>query len=80
MPGSFIKQDQVCFYQANINDDGEPSLSTEVHVIKNKKGIIIGGPYNLRENGNLKSTTADVSKLYDVIQKQAVHKENLKQF
>ena len=67
------------FYQASIND-GELSLSTEVRVIKNKKGIIIGGTYKRRENGKWKSTTADVSKFYAVIRKRAVHKETLKQF
>ena len=66
-PGSFIKEDQVCFYQATISDDRELSLSTEVHVRKNNKGNIVGGTYNRCENGKWKSTTANLSKLYAVI-------------
>jgi hypothetical protein len=37
-PGSSIKRNQVRFYQATVSDDGELSLSTEVHVRKNNKG------------------------------------------
>ena len=32
-PGSFIKRDQVRFYQNTISDDRELCLSTEVHVV-----------------------------------------------
>ena len=60
-PGSFIKRDQVRFYQATISDDRELCLSTEVHVKKNNKGSIIGGMYNRRENGKWKSTAANLS-------------------
>ena len=79
-PGSFIKRDQVRFYQVTISDDGELCLSTEVHVKKNNKGSIIGGTYNRRENGKWKSTAADLSRLYALVRKRAVYQETLKQF
>ena len=79
-PGSFIKRDQVRFYQATVSEDGELTLSTEVDVKKNNEGSIIRGTYNRRENGKWKSTSADLTKLYAVVRKRAVHKETLKQF
>lgn len=80
MPGSFVKRDQVRFYQVKIKGNEELEVSTEVRVTKNSKGDVTGGTYNRRKDNTWQPKKANPSNLYAVVRKRAVHKETLKEY
>ena len=79
-PGAFTKKEQTRFYEVTLSEDGNDFvLSSEVRVKRNLDNQVISDTYKDR-HGSVRwvETKADLSKVYAVIRKRAVHKETLK--
>lgn len=79
LPGTFLKKEQTRFYEVR-EADGSFDISCHIHVSKDANGRVIGGTFNERI-GTTKwvARQANLSKVYAVIRKRAVHKPTLEE-
>ena len=75
--GAFSKKDSVRFYEVDGEIDNF-NVSSEVHVIRDDRGDVVSGSFNERTSKGWKPKIVDLTKLYAVIRRRAVHKETLK--
>ena len=79
-PGAFTKKDSVRFYEVKINkEDRTLALSSEVHVTRDDEGRVLSGSYNKRVQTTWKARPADLSQVYAVFRRRAVHKKTQKE-